>query len=53
MIFRDLDQTEAREFRQWAIANYNPGDPIDRELWHPVIVATCDAINADPVYSGD
>jgi hypothetical protein len=49
MIFRELNATETREFQQWALANYEPGEPIDRELWHPVIVAQCDAINAAPL----
>lgn len=53
MLHRELSEKETNEFKQWAIANYTPGDRIDRDLWHPVIVAQCDAMNAAPVYNGD
>ena len=46
MIFRELTEAEIAEFQQWAIENYKPFEPIEREIWHPVIVAQCDAINA-------
>ena len=45
--FRDLDATEAEEFKQWARDNYKPGDPISG-IWHPVIRLECARINAAP-----
>ena len=47
ILFRELDATERREFRESARENYTAGDPIDRDLWHSVYVAECDAINAE------
>jgi hypothetical protein len=45
ILFRELDATERREFRESARENYTAGDPIDRDLWHPIYVAECEAIN--------
>ena len=45
MLFRELNAAERREFRESARENYTAGDPIDRDLWHPVYVAECEAIN--------
>ena len=45
MIFRELNQAEAVEFIDWANDNYKPGEDIDRDLWHPVVVRQCDRIN--------
>ena len=38
MIFKELDPTEIKSFKEWAWDFYKPGDVID-ELWHPVIQA--------------
>jgi len=35
-LFRELNETEEKEFRQWARDNYVPGEPA-REIWHPVV----------------
>jgi len=47
ILFRELNAAERGEFRESARDNYNAGDPIDRDLWHPVYVAECDAVNAE------
>jgi len=46
MLFRDLNPAEVAEFKQWAIDFYHPGAVIERDIWHPVLVAECDRINA-------
>lgn len=46
VFFRKLDDSEAQEFQEWARANHKPGDPIDRVIWHPVVVAECEKIDA-------
>ena len=46
ILFRELDDSEAQEFQEWARANHKPGDPIEREIWHPVVVAECELIDA-------
>ena len=45
MIFRELDPSEVKSFKDWAWDFYKAGDPID-ELWHPVIQAECQKINS-------
>ena len=45
MIFKELDPSEIKSFKDWAWDFYKAGDPID-ELWHPVIQAECQKINA-------
>ena len=47
ILFRELDAAEILEFRESARENYTAGDRIDRDLWHPIYVAECDAINAE------
>jgi len=47
MLFRELDSAEVAEFKQWARDFYLVGEPIYRELWHPVVVAECDLMNAE------
>tara|TARA_Y100001951_G_scaffold31361_1_gene24535 strand:- start:17 stop:613 length:597 start_codon:yes stop_codon:yes gene_type:complete len=39
-LFRDLNEAEEKEFRQWARDNYKAGDPIDT-VWHPVVQDEC------------
>lgn len=34
--FRELDETEEQEFRQWARDNHKPGDIVS-PVWHPVV----------------
>jgi len=46
MLFRELD-AEIAEFKQWARDFYISGQAIDREFWHPVVVAECDLINLE------
>jgi hypothetical protein len=43
-MFRDLSDAEAKEFRQWARDNYQPGTPIN-PVWHPVVQQECNLIN--------
>lgn len=43
-LFRELDETEAEEFRQWARENYKPFDPING-VWHPIVQEECVEIN--------
>ena len=47
MMFRELSPAEVAEFKQWARDFYIIGDTIKTEVWHPVIVAECEAINAE------
>jgi hypothetical protein len=47
MLFRELDRAEVMEFKQWARDFYLIGEPINRELWHPVVVAECDLMNSE------
>lgn len=37
MIFRELNDQEELEFRQWARDNWKLGDEIN-ELWHPIVI---------------
>jgi len=46
MLHRELNSIEEVEFIQWANDNYQANQPIDRDLWHPVIVQRCDEINS-------
>ena len=46
MLHRELNSIEEVEFVEWANDNYQANQPIDRELWHPVIVRRCDEINS-------
>lgn len=45
IMFRDLDDNEEKEFRQWVRDNYKKNDPIP-EIWHPVCVDECQIINS-------
>ena len=45
VLHRKLNSTEELEFIEWANDNYQANQPIDRDLWHPVIVQRCDEIN--------
>ena len=42
--FRDLDDAEEKEFRQWARDNYQPGQAVS-SIWHPVVRDECNRIN--------
>ena len=46
MLFRKLGEEETEEFKQWASDTYVVGDKIS-SVWHPVVVAECERINAD------
>jgi hypothetical protein len=45
-IFRALDETEEKKFRQWARDNFKPMSKIDT-LWHPVVQAECAKMNEE------
>ena len=45
LLHRELNTIEEVEFVEWANDNYQANQPIDRELWHPVIVKRYDEIN--------
>ena len=47
MIFKDLTPKEKTEFQQHARNNYQPGQKIEYEIWHPVYCAECEAINTE------
>jgi hypothetical protein len=44
-VFKQLTETEAQEYRQWARDNYVPFSEISG-VWHPVVQAECVRINA-------
>jgi hypothetical protein len=44
--FRDLNESESNEFKQWARDNYKLGDSI-KSIWHPVIQDECGKINQE------
>ena len=46
MEFRDLDNKEEVEFRQWARDNHKAGMEIS-SAWHPVVVAECKIIDKE------
>ncbi len=46
MQFRSLSPEEVADFRNWADWNHRAGDPINVELWHPVVVKRCREIDA-------
>jgi hypothetical protein len=46
MLFRELTETETKEFQQWARENYKPFSPIDG-IWHPVVQKECAKINEE------
>ena len=46
MIFRKLDDQEAKKFQQAARNEYKPFTPISG-LWHPVYQAECVKINTE------
>ena len=39
-LFRDLNEAEEKEFRQWARDNFKAGDTIN-VVWHPVVQDEC------------
>jgi hypothetical protein len=40
-LFRNLEEAEKIEFKQWARDNWAVGDPIRTAVWHPVVVEEC------------
>ena len=44
MIFKELNENEANEYREWSRENHRAGDLIN-EVWHPVVRAECAKIN--------
>jgi len=45
-IFRDLNEEEEVEFRQWARDNYEPFSEVST-IWHPVVRDECIKINKE------
>jgi hypothetical protein len=45
-LFRDLSESEANEFRQWARDNYKLGESI-KSIWHPVIQDECNKMQTE------
>ena len=39
-LYKDLDDNEEQEFRQWARDNFNVLDKIE-DYWHPIIKLEC------------
>lgn len=46
-IFKGLTETEAQSFKDWARGNYQVGDAIPSEVWHPVTVNECKLMNEE------
>lgn len=44
-LFKDLNENQEAEFRQWARDNYTPFTPIEG-IWHPAIQDECAKINS-------
>jgi hypothetical protein len=42
--FRELNEEEEKEFRQWARENYTPHSEIN-SVWHPIVRDECQIIN--------
>lgn len=47
-MFRELDETETKEFQQWARDNYEVGSKI-KTIWHPVVQAECKKMNEENI----
>jgi hypothetical protein len=47
-LFRDLNDAEEKEFRQWARDNYIPDSPISG-AWHPVVRNECQKMNLESI----
>ena len=46
MLFRELNETEEKEFRSWARENYVVFSPI-KGIWHPVVQDECIKMNRE------
>jgi len=51
-LFRDLNDIEIQEFRQWARENYIIGTPIEKSIWHPHVVMECELMNEEGLTNG-
>ena len=40
-MFRQLNEVEEQEFRQWARENFNPSKDDVSTVWHPVVQQEC------------
>ena len=49
ILFRELGDVEIAEFKAYARENHKAGDPIEREIWHPVIVKECELIDREAI----
>ena len=49
ILFRELGDAEIAEFKAYARENHKAGDPIEREIWHPVIVEECELIDREAI----
>lgn len=43
-LFRELNEKEEKEFRNWARENYKAGELISK-IWHPIVQDECDKMN--------
>jgi hypothetical protein len=46
MIYRALNEQEAKAFQQWVRDHYKPFDPIEG-IWHPVAQLECVRVNME------
>lgn len=51
-LFKDLNENQEAEFRQWARDNYKPFSPIEG-IWHPVVQDECAKMNAAQQFAED
>lgn len=47
--FRDLNESEVKEFRKWARNNYIVGSNIPI-IWHPIVRDECEKINKEHIH---
>jgi len=46
--FRELNEEEVKDFRQWARDNYVPYSEIN-SVWHPIVRDECEIINQNKI----
>jgi hypothetical protein len=47
-LFRELDEEETIEFKEWARDNHHAGQPIN-PVWHPVVRSECERIDHEGI----
>ena len=45
-LFRELNEEEVKEFKQWARDNYKPFTEIS-SAWHPIVREECELMNEE------